>query len=472
VSDVEEEESTRNREAQEFRELESQIQSTYFNSGRSPSVELEPGSQIESVYSPLVYEYGNWTVDKYVEKYGESALVEIAQEPERAIERLAQGLMLNPPDFSLVQETVAEANKGSVSDQARDKYQRGMASSTRHRYDEAVLHFSESWETALASKDRLYMAHSSRELSELADELGPRSLASDWCLRSAMCYGQLGFESYEEGDYGTARQLRQEELEMRNKLLTLGTLLKFDRITILALQDDVAGTLRNLAFAIENQGDTEESRKQLQISGQAFVKTQQAAREEGLERQLLKWRPDTYEWVLDVFERLEDKKGQAYGLHWVGTETLLEGKLDEARKRFERSAKLSDELLDHWGYAESLLYIGIITFYGGDLDKARELFKRDLEFSTEMGIAKAAADSLVWLANVAFEQGEEDEGHQRLRQSVPLYQRFELAAMAGKLGEFAELARKLDKPETAQRLEERNQQITEFAAPSYFAPSY
>jgi tetratricopeptide (TPR) repeat protein len=473
TSDVEEGESTQDQVAQGIREIESEIESTWLNSGRSPSVELESGSQVESLYNTLVHEYGNWTVDEYLAKYGGSALTEVAQEPERTIERLAQGLIPDEPPVSLVNDVLSETDiQEFVADLARDRYQSGMVSRSRYRYDEAALHFWASWEAAVDSKDRLFMAHSSQELAELAEELGQIGKAAGWCNLSHSCYGTMAFENFEKGEYDTARQLRQQQLEMANKLVTLATSLKWDRIIILVVQEDVAEILRLLAFAVEKQGDKEECRKQLQISGHAFVKTQQDAREEGLERKLLDLRPDTYDLVLDVYQRLGDRRGQAYGLHWVGIKTLLEGKLDEARERFERSAELSDELLDHRGYAENLLYMGITAFYGGDLDKARELFKRALGFSTEMRIAKIAADSLVWLANVAFEQSEADEGRQRLRQSVPLYQRFELATMADKLDEFAELARKLDKPETAKRLEERGRQIAEFATPSYFEPSY
>jgi tetratricopeptide (TPR) repeat protein len=411
-----------------------------------------------------------------VEKHGVNALLEFPQdETVHPIERLTRGLIPDAPHPSIVVDALAAASAetatptevdqervGQVhSDRAADYYRKGL-SNLPGRPDEAVLSFMESWGAALETKDRLFMARSSQELADIANMMGERAKAFSWYMESLRCYRNLAVEKRSD-DYDAARRLFEEEVEVAKKAATMVTVFE-NPLQTLKMHRVVADELWSLAEATSLQGNEERARRLLEESADVFVRTVKAAGQGGMEHEIL----DVFPRLLVLFEKLEDKKGQAYALHGLGIKTLFEGKLDEARELFECGLTISEEQVDRQGVASNLLYMGIADFYQDRLEDAHALFTRSREASEKARVANVFADSWLWMANIAFEKGDPDEGALCLRRSAEIYAQFESTPIVNKLDEFAQLARDLGKDETARRLVERGREMGEFLRPSYF----
>jgi hypothetical protein len=105
------------------------------------------------------------------------------------------------------------------------------------------------------------------------------------------------------------------------------------------------GSCLILAVAIRHQGGAKEGRKLLELGGEAFRMTVEAAREQDVQQKFLDELPK----ILWVYTELKDKKEEAYALYGSGMTALFDGKPDEARKLLEHSLEFNEELQNQGG---------------------------------------------------------------------------------------------------------------------------
>jgi tetratricopeptide (TPR) repeat protein len=104
----------------------------------------------------------------------------------------------------------------------------------------------------------------------------------------------------------------------------------------------------------------------------------------------------------------------------LGYINLNRGEFGAARREFETSRKLSEELDDRSGIAISLNSLGLVARHQGKYDEAREYFEESLEISNELGDRSGVATCLVNLGPVAQEQGEYAEAREYLEESLKI----------------------------------------------------
>jgi tetratricopeptide (TPR) repeat protein len=100
----------------------------------------------------------------------------------------------------------------------------------------------------------------------------------------------------------------------------------------------------------------------------------------------------------ELFEAARNREATPYveaaALDFLGELDLLDGRLDEAQERFERSLALRAPADAGWAFSN----LGLVAHARGDHAEARELFARGLTLAYEQGAADLAAECLVGLA--------------------------------------------------------------------------
>jgi tetratricopeptide (TPR) repeat protein len=369
-----------------------------------------------------------------------------------------------------------------------EQYLRARIDSTYRQASSALKHgdqhgalrsLTQTWEAAERLRDGRTIAMCSEAFGRIYDALGQGDTARRWFQVSVRHYEELARESfhlaYDSDDndrWDAARILYTKTRELNEKIGDQGS---------------VAADLFSLASICYAQGAKSEGFKLLRESGDVSIGFVNSNRGSGTNTVLgLLKSPhslDQFERMRVTFTYLGDEGGEAFGLHGLGIKNLSEGKLDEARKLFERSLQISEQLKDEWGTADNHLWVGICAFFQGQLGEARERFESDqdryrveLEVSKKLGDNKGMADSMVgianillWRATVAFEEGDSDEGHNLLEQSASYYEELvRPATIADALDEFARIARDQGNPEMAKRLEVRGREIVGMVGPSPF----
>jgi tetratricopeptide (TPR) repeat protein len=142
-----------------------------------------------------------------------------------------------------------------------------------------------------------------------------------------------------------------------------------------------------------------------------------------------------YQQSLDILQELGDKSGVARSLHQLGMLAQDTGEYDEARKLYQQSLKIKQELGDKSGVARSLHQLGMLAQDTGEYDEARKLYQQSLEIAKELGDKSGIALSLAQLALLEEQMGNAKVALQLIRQAEAAF--LELGSP------FAERARKV-----------------------------
>ncbi len=92
-----------------------------------------------------------------------------------------------------------------------------------------------------------------------------------------------------------------------------------------------------------------------------------------------------YEESLRIEEQLGDRAGVAITLHQLGMLAQAQGDYPEARRLYEESLRLAEQLGDRWGIAASLGQLGQVAQLEGDFPTAVRLWTQALAIFEKLG---------------------------------------------------------------------------------------
>jgi tetratricopeptide (TPR) repeat protein len=145
------------------------------------------------------------------------------------------------------------------------------------------------------------------------------------------------------------------------------------------------------------------------------------------------------EGALELFRRINDKRGVARALNHLGLVSQERGAYERARGFFDESGTLARELGNERGYAVAVVNLGGLALIEGDYAGARELSELGLRLHRGHHSRDGEAISLLNLGFAALEEGAAGEARKQLEESCELfrelgfteYHAFSLEGLAG-----------------------------------------
>jgi predicted ATPase/class 3 adenylate cyclase len=128
------------------------------------------------------------------------------------------------------------------------------------------------------------------------------------------------------------------------------------------------------------------------------------------------------EGALELFRRIDDKRGIARALNHLGLVSQERGAYERARGFFEESGTLARELGNQRGYAVAVVNLGGLALIEADYARARELSELGLRLHREHDSRDGEAISLLNLGFAALEEGATNEARKRLEESCERFQ--------------------------------------------------
>ena len=116
-----------------------------------------------------------------------------------------------------------------------------------------------------------------------------------------------------------------------------------------------------------------------------------------------------------AIEHLRRARAKASGAQLVpihnqtGVCNYMQGRLDEALRDFEESARLATQYEDEQGKSSALANIGVMHHDSGELDSALKQMSEALAMVRKSGVERAAAPHLANIGNVLRDRGEFDK---------------------------------------------------------------
>lgn len=160
-----------------------------------------------------------------------------------------------------------------------------------------------------------------------------------------------------------------------------------------------------------------------------------------------------YEQSFELFEQLGDERGMATLLIRLAVQELRQGEVERAREFVERSREMLDRSGDSWGRAMVTGLLGAVARDSGDADRAYELIAESAERGAEAGVPWWKGGMLAELATLALYAGRIDDAEAQARESLMLAQ--EIGDRPGRvfgIGLFAGVAAARDQRERAEQL--------------------
>ena len=160
-----------------------------------------------------------------------------------------------------------------------------------------------------------------------------------------------------------------------------------------------------------------------------------------------------YNQSLAIAQELGSKTGIAQVLHNLAAITQGQGDYTEARKLYNQSLAVNRELGNETGIAQDLHQLAMLAHDQGDYAEARKLYDQSFAIVQELGDKTGIAGTLHQLAMLAHDQGTYAEARKLYHQSLAITQELgnkagiaqtlhQLAVLAHDQGDYAE-ARKL-----------------------------
>jgi tetratricopeptide (TPR) repeat protein len=144
-----------------------------------------------------------------------------------------------------------------------------------------------------------------------------------------------------------------------------------------------------------------------------------------------------YQQSLEIAQELGDKSGVSKSLNQLGMLAYLTGDYAEARQLYQQSLEIAQELGDKSGVSKSLHRLGILAKYTGDYSEARQLYQQSLEIAQELGDKSGVSKSLHNLGILAQDTGDYAEARKLYQQSLDIKQ--ELGNKRGVSGSLHQL---------------------------------
>ncbi|MCK9565052.1 MAG: tetratricopeptide repeat protein [Methanothrix sp.] len=233
-----------------------------------------------------------------------------------------------------------------------------------------------------------------------------------------------------------------EEREMRSRLV-LGFMAAIDDfLDIRGYWNDLGWSLRQAIVASEILDD----KKTIQIGIHKLGTLSQKKGDYCEARRL-------YQRSMKISQELGDVSGESSSLHNLGVLAYTFGDYVEARSYLHRSLKIDQEMDDKKGVANSLNHLGLVAHAIGDYDEACKLYKQSLKVKMEIGELRGASSSLTNLGNIAQITGNNDEAIKYYQQSWEIDQELgDKSGAARSSHNLGTLAQAMGKHEEARKL--------------------
>jgi len=129
-----------------------------------------------------------------------------------------------------------------------------------------------------------------------------------------------------------------------------------------------------------------------------------------------------YEKSLKISQDLGDKSAVSKVLKQLGTLAYLTGDLGEARRLYEKSLKIDTDLGDRGSLSKVLHHLGRLAQDTGDLGEARRLYAQSLKISQNLGDKNEVSISLHRLGRLAQDTGDLGEARRLYKESLKISQ--------------------------------------------------
>ncbi len=160
-----------------------------------------------------------------------------------------------------------------------------------------------------------------------------------------------------------------------------------------------------------------------------------------------------HEESLDIYRRLDDKRGVANSLRYLAGTIFFQGDPKRAIPFMEESLSLFRDLGDKPGTAMALNVAGEIILPTGDFARARALTEESLALRTELGDKRGVGAALNNLGTIALMTGNYGEAQPLCKKSLEIWHEIgDLWRIALVLDEFAWLSSAQGSPRRAVRL--------------------
>ena len=169
-----------------------------------------------------------------------------------------------------------------------------------------------------------------------------------------------------------------------------------------------------------------------------------------------------YEESLKISEEIGNKNGVAEALHKLGNLAYLTGEFDEARKLYEHSLKISEDIGDKRCVSRSLQQLGILAQDFGDYDEARKLYEHSLEIMDELDDESGMSSSLHQLGMLAQDIGDYDEARDLYELSLGIKEDLgDKSGMSSSLHQLGVLAQHTGDYDEARKLYQQSMNISQ-----------
>ena len=159
-----------------------------------------------------------------------------------------------------------------------------------------------------------------------------------------------------------------------------------------------------------------------------------------------------YQESLDIVQQLGDRAGIARTLHNLGMLAHRQGDYAEARCLYQESLATAQQLGNRAGVASTLHQLGMLAQDQGDYAEARRLYQESLDIAQQLGDRAGVASTLHSLAMLAHRQGNYAEASQLYQESLDIKQQLgyragiastlhQLGMLAEDQGDYAEASR-------------------------------
>jgi tetratricopeptide (TPR) repeat protein len=125
-----------------------------------------------------------------------------------------------------------------------------------------------------------------------------------------------------------------------------------------------------------------------------------------------------YQESLDIKQQLGDHAGVAISLQQLGMLAQAQGDYREARRLYQESLDIKQQLGDRAGVAISLHQPGMLALAQGDYREARRLYQESLHIARQLGDRAGVAISLHQLGMLAQAQGDYPEARRLYQESL------------------------------------------------------
>jgi len=159
-----------------------------------------------------------------------------------------------------------------------------------------------------------------------------------------------------------------------------------------------------------------------------------------------------YQESLDIAQQLGDRAGVAQTLHNLGMLAQDQGDYAEARRLYQESLDIKQQLADRAGIAKTLHQLGNVAYLQGGYSEVRRLYQESLDIAQQLGDRAGVAQTLHQLGLLAQDQGDYAEARRLYHESLDMEQQLgdragvaqtlhNLGVLAQGQGEYAEARR-------------------------------